>query len=70
MAKSAQTRTIRFQAEDLREAEKFLKRNPIFDFSTLVRTAVRQFIEDPQIHVIGNQNKRNMSRTRRTRESQ
>ncbi len=53
MAPSSQTRTIRFNETDLRDIDRFLKQNPIFDFSTLARVAIRQFIENPSVAVRG-----------------
>ena len=53
MASSTNTRTIRFNDEDLRDIDRFLKQNKIFDFSTLARTAIRNFIENPNIEIKG-----------------
>ncbi len=51
--KPMNTRTIRFNEEDLRDIEKFLEKNSFFDFSTLARIAIRKFIESPNIEVRG-----------------
>jgi len=45
------TRTVRFKKQELKTIEQFLVENPIFDFSTLVRTALSSFIENPQINL-------------------
>jgi hypothetical protein len=43
------TRAIRFSDSEERLIKEFLGKNPIFDFSTMARAAVRQFITNPQI---------------------
>jgi site-specific recombinase XerD len=53
MQKPMNTRTIRFAEKDLNDIEKFLSQNPIFDFSSLARLAIRKFIESPDIKVRG-----------------
>ena len=53
MPKPMNTRTIRFNEKDLRDIEKFLSQNSIFDFSSLARIAIRKFIESPNIEVRG-----------------
>ncbi len=53
MAPSTNTRTIRFSDEDMRDIDKFLSENRIFDFSTLARVAIREFIENPVIEIKG-----------------
>lgn len=50
-SKPMNTRTIRFNEEDLRDIEKFLDRNSFFDFSSLARVAIRRFIESPNIEI-------------------
>jgi len=50
---NSNTRTIRFNDEDIRDIDKFLKQNSIFDFSTLARIAIRRFIENPMVEVKG-----------------
>lgn len=40
-------RTIRFSKEELERIDEFLKQNPVFDFSRLVRHAIDQFLENP-----------------------
>lgn len=53
MASPSHTRTIRFSEQDIRDIERFLKENQIFDFSTLARVAIRRFIENPNIEIKG-----------------
>ena len=60
MASSTQTRTIRFKATDLRDIERFLEQNPIFDFSSLARLAIRRFIENPSVEVRGLEPKKSL----------
>jgi len=43
------SRGIRFRSDDLRDIDEFLRNNPVFDFSSLARTAIRRFIEAPKI---------------------
>lgn len=45
------SRTVRFKSEELELVEEFLDKNPFFDFSTLTRTAVMQFIQNPSIQI-------------------
>jgi hypothetical protein len=45
------SRTVRFKPDEIKLVEKFLSANPLFDFSTLTRTAVLNFIRNPQITV-------------------
>lgn len=51
MAMSGLTRTVRFKASELAQIERFLEQNPIFDFSSLTRLALYQFIKNPQLKV-------------------
>ena len=44
-------RTVRFEKEELDKIEKFLKRNPFLDFSTLTRMALNDFIENPRVQI-------------------
>ena len=53
MKKPMNTRTIRFTDADLRDIDKFLSQNPLFDFSSLARVAIRRFIENPSIEIRG-----------------
>ena len=45
------SRTVRFKPEESELIEEFLTKNPIFDFSSLTRTAILKFIHDPQLVV-------------------
>jgi hypothetical protein len=45
MAKTV--RTVRFTEDELKRIDLFLKQNPVFDFSRLVRHALDQFLENP-----------------------
>ena len=47
----AKTRAIRFSTQEDKLIEEFLKQNPFFDFSSLTRTAILQFIEQPNIKI-------------------
>jgi len=33
--------------------EEFLDQNPFFDFSSLARTAIQQFVRDPRLEIKG-----------------
>jgi len=41
-------KTIRFDRLELKEIEIFLEKNPLLDFSTLVRISVMNFIKNPE----------------------
>lgn len=43
------TRAIRFSQNEEKLIQEFLKQNPFFDFSTLARTAITTFIQDPRL---------------------
>jgi hypothetical protein len=43
------TRAIRISTQEDQLIEEFLKKNPVFDFSTLARTAIIQFIQEPNL---------------------
>lgn len=45
-------RAIRFSKEEEKLIEEFLKRNPFFDFSTLGKTAILNFIKNPTVSII------------------
>ena len=47
----SKTRAIRFSDEEERLIKAFLEANPLFDFSTLTRVSIRQFIENPKIEL-------------------
>jgi len=46
-----QSRTVRFTKEEVRDIERFLRKNPFFDFSALTRLAVAEFIRNPKFQV-------------------
>lgn len=45
----AKTRAIRLTEKEEKQIRKFLEQNPMFDFSTLARVSISQFIENPQL---------------------
>jgi len=45
------SRTVRFRADEIRLIEEFLNSNPFFDFSTLTRLALREFIKNPSVQI-------------------
>lgn len=42
-------RAIRLNPEEEKLVQSFLQKNPLFDFTTLVRAALREFIRRPQV---------------------
>ena len=53
----SKTRAIRFPKEEERQIEEFLEQNPFFDFSTLARMAILDFIKNPKITIKAVQSK-------------
>jgi hypothetical protein len=47
------SRTIRFKVQEVKLIEEFLEKNPFFDFSSLTRTAVNEFIRNPNLLIQG-----------------
>jgi hypothetical protein len=47
----SKSRAIRIPDNEDRQIEEFLKGNPFFDFSTLARMAILEFIKNPKITV-------------------
>jgi len=45
----SKTKAIRLSKEEEKLINEFLTKNPFFDFSSLTRMALLQFIQDPQI---------------------
>lgn len=45
------TRAIRLSDQDEALIKEFLSQNPFFDFSSLARTSILSFIENPQLEV-------------------
>lgn len=42
-------RAVRLSPEEEKLVQSFLQKNPLFDFTTLVRAALREFIRRPQV---------------------
>ena len=47
----SKTRAIRFSDQEEKLINEFLMQNPFFDFSSLARTALFQFIEEPKVKI-------------------
>ena len=47
----SKTRAIRVPESEERQIEEFLKQNPFFDFSTLARMAILDFVQNPKITI-------------------
>jgi hypothetical protein len=47
----SKTRAVRLTTEEDKMVQQFLELNPFFDFSTLTRTAILQFIENPKMNL-------------------
>lgn len=45
------TRAIRFSEQENKAIKDFLEKNPFFDFSTIARMAILNFIEKPEINL-------------------
>lgn len=45
-------KAIRLSEKEEQVINEFLERNPFFDFSSLARTALLAFIENPQLNLI------------------
>ncbi len=45
-------RTLRLKPEEAARIDAFLARNPFFDFSSLARIAIEQFIRNPRLDVV------------------
>lgn len=43
---------VRLSKEEAKMVDDFLRKNPFFDFSTLVRASLRQFLENPNINIV------------------
>jgi hypothetical protein len=50
-SKSAKVRGLRLTVSEEALVESFLAANPIFDFTTLVRASLREFIVNPKIEI-------------------
>lgn len=42
------SRTVRFTEAEIKDISDFLDRNPFFDFSTLARLAIGEFVRNPR----------------------
>jgi hypothetical protein len=45
------SRTVRFKSNEVRLIDEFLEKNPVFDFSTLTRIALLEFIKNPSLEI-------------------
>ena len=45
------TKAIRFSDKEDKAIKEFIKNNPYFDFSTIARMAILNFIENPKIEL-------------------
>ena len=46
------TKAVRFSDKEDKAIKDFLKKNPFFDFSTIARMAILNFIENPKVDFI------------------
>ena len=53
------TRAVRFSEQENKAIKEFLAQNPYFDFSTIARMAILNFIENPQIELTPSKVKKN-----------
>ena len=44
-------RAIRLNPEEEKLVQSFLQKNPLFDFTTLVRASLREFMRNPQVRL-------------------
>ena len=44
-------RTLRLKPEEGQRIDEFLDQNPFFDFSTLARIAITEFIQNPKLQL-------------------
>lgn len=51
MSPDTVSRTVRFKTEELKLIDEFLKSNAFFDFSTLTRIALMEFIKNPSVQI-------------------
>ncbi len=49
----AKVKAVRLSEKESELIQKFLSQNPIFDFSSLARTAILKFITNPEIKLQG-----------------
>jgi hypothetical protein len=46
----AKVRGVRFTAQEEALIEEFIRKNPFFDFSTLAKIAILEFIKNPELN--------------------
>jgi len=63
------TRAIRIPDEEDKRIEQFLSLNPFFDFSSLARTSILKFIENPQLDIKAVAIKKRQKRAPRSKET-
>lgn len=49
----SKVRGVRFSESEEQLIEEFLRRNSVFDFSTLAKVAILAFIKNPEVQLIG-----------------
>jgi hypothetical protein len=45
-------KALRLSHSEMKQIELFLKQNPMFDFSSLARTAIQEFIRNPRVTIV------------------
>ena len=45
------SKALRFSDDEYRQIQQFLDKNPFFDFSTLARVAILEFIRNPKLEI-------------------
>lgn len=68
MTNDISPRTVRFKAEEIDLIDEFLARNRFFDFSTLARIAILEFIKNPSVKIQPVAAKTRISRSTRSKE--
>ena len=48
----SKVRGIRFTSDEEKQIDKFLKNNPLIDFSTIARISILEFIRNPKITLV------------------
>ena len=46
-------KALRLPKKDWEQIERFLELNPFFDFSTLARVSISEFIKNPKLDLVG-----------------
>ena len=60
----AKVRGVRFTDQEEKMINEFLKKNTIFDFSTLAKIAIISFIQSPNFEIKAVKNKKNIAEHR------